>query len=329
MVSKVVFALSAAALLGVAALTSRQARAQQEAAERAYPPEGVFVDVDGRKVHAHIQGSGPDLILIHGAGGNTREWSFSLMSKLAANYRVIAFDRPGLGYSDRAHEKYEKTITSEAESPFEQAHMLHLAAQKLGVERAIIAGHSFGGTIALAWALDFPDQVAGLLNLAGPSHPWPGSLGAYYRVNGSAVGGAISPPFLAAFTGTAKIDDAIKAIFHPQPVPDGYGDHIGAPLTLRAESMRANTRQVNGLYPHIEKMAARYHELTLPIIVIHGDQDETVPLHIHAEPFARDVPHAQLQVLPGVGHMPHHADPNAVIAAIDRLAFESGLRRAP
>lgn len=323
MVLKLLTTLSVAALAGGAYLTNRQSGQRVESAVKGFPPEGDLIDVNGRKVHAVTRGSGPDVILIHGAGGNTREFTFSFMDRLTDHYRVTAFDRPGLGYTDRASEAYDDPYTVAAESPSEQAAMLDAAAAKLGIENAIVVGHSFGASVALAWALDLPERVAGIVNLAGPSYPWPGSLGAYYWANASLVGGTVLPPLISAFASDTRIDDAIKGIFHPQPVPDGYADHIGAPLTIRPASMRANTRQVNGLYPHIVEMSKRYaDELTIPLEIIHGDQDATVPLDIHSIPLQQAVPHATLTVLDGIGHMPHHTHPELVEAAIDRIAAQ-------
>lgn len=286
-----------------------------------------MINVGGRMVHAVVRGDGPDVILIHGAGGNTREFTFDFMDRLTDRYRVIAFDRPGLGYTDRTDPAYEGAFRTDAEGPEEQAALLQAAATAIGVKNAIVLGHSYGGSVALAWALNHPDSVAGVVNLAGPSHPWPGDLGAYYKVNGSALGGAVVPPLIAAFASDQRIEDAITGIFAPQPVPAGYADHIGGPLTIRPDSFRANARQVNTLRPHIVNMAPRYAaELTMPVEIIHGDRDETVPLAIHSIPLKEAVPQANLTVLEGVGHMPHHADPQAVIDAIDRIAAQSGLR---
>lgn len=327
MAFKIVASLSMLALAGCAVLTDRQADQRVIAAERDYPPEGQFIDVGGRKVHAVVRGAGPDLVLIHGAGGNTREFTFSFVDQLVDRYRVIVFDRPGLGYTDRAADRYDSVFINTAESPAEQAAMLQAAARVLGADRPIVLGHSYGGSVALAWALNHPENIAGLVNLAGPSHPWPGDLGAYYSVNGSAVGGAIVPPLIAAFASDDRIETAVAAIFTPQPVPDGYIRHIGASLTIRPDSFRANARQVNTLRPHIVNMAARYaDELTLPVEILHGDQDTTVPLSIHSIPLKNALPHATLTVLEGVGHMPHHARPDLVIEAIDRIASQAGLR---
>lgn len=324
---KIIATLSLAAIAGCAALTDRQASSNAVAAERNFPPEGQFITVNGRKVHAVVRGTGPDLVLIHGAGGNAREFTFNFMDRVTDRYRVIVFDRPGLGYSDRTDVKYDSAFTSMAEGPNEQAAMLQAAAAQLGADKPIVLGHSYGGSVALAWALNHPDNVAGVVNLAGPSNPWPGDLGAYYNVNGSALGGAVVPPLISALATDKRIEDAIVGIFIPQSIPAGYIDHIGATLTLRPPSFRANARQVASLRPHIVAMSARYAaELTLPLEIIHGDKDTTVPLDIHSAILAQQVPHANLTVLEGVGHMPHHADPQAVEDAIDRIAAQLGLR---
>ena len=324
---KLFAALSAALLAGGAVMTDRKSGSRANAAEREFPPEGQFVEVDGRQVHAVVAGDGPDVVLIHGAGGNTREFTFDFMDRLTQNYRVIIFDRPGLGYTDRVSDTFTGAFNSDAESPAEQAEMLQAAARALGAENPIVVGHSYGGSVALAWALNHPDDIAGVVNLAGPSHPWPGDLGAYYWVNGSALGGAFVPPLIAAFAQEKQIEAAVQGIFAPQTVPDGYLDHIGASLTIRPDSLRANTRQVNTLRPHIVDMAPRYSaELRVPLEILHGDQDMTVPLDIHSVPLKAAVPQANLTVLEGVGHMPHHAQPELVVAAIDRIAAQAGLR---
>jgi pimeloyl-ACP methyl ester carboxylesterase len=82
-------------------LPGPRAAARARRAEAKYPPTGRFVTVGGGRVHAHVEGTGPDVVLIHGANGNTRDWSFDVIPRLAGRYRLIAMDRPGMGYSDR------------------------------------------------------------------------------------------------------------------------------------------------------------------------------------------------------------------------------------
>ena len=291
------------------------ASARETRAKAAYPPEGQFVEVDGRSVHYVEAGDGPPLILLHGAGGSTRDFSFDLIDRLAQDYRVIAFDRPGLGYSDRLP-GFDSAFDLDAEPPEAQAAHLFKAAQILGVERPIVVGHSFGGAIAYAWALNH--DPAALVSIAGVANPWPGKLYPIYRVHDTALSGALLPVLIAAWTPDARVERGIASTFAPQPMPEGYDTHIGVGMSIRAGMFRTDIRQVNALYPHITKMSARYDALTLPIEIIHGTADQSVPVRVHSGPLADRLPSANLTLLDGVGHMPHHVDPEATVAAIQR-----------
>jgi pimeloyl-ACP methyl ester carboxylesterase len=309
----------AAALIGGGyALVSGRVAARSAAAEAAYPPTGRLLQVYGRALHADVSGTGPDVVLIHGASGNTRDFTFDLALRLAARYRVIAFDRPGLGWSDDAGDA--------GISPQGQAEILREAARQLGVERPVILGHSYGGAVAMAWALQDRDGPAALVLLGGATLPWPGGLGGWYSLTSSRLGRATVVPLVSAFAPMSRTQNAIAAIFAPDPVPPGYADYIGAGLTLRPGSLGTNARQVNGLRPHIVEMAQTYAQLSLPVEILHGTADTIVPADVHAIPLSTRLPDAVLTLLPGIGHMPHHADPAAVVAAIDRAAARARLR---
>jgi pimeloyl-ACP methyl ester carboxylesterase len=105
-------------------------------------------------------------------------------------------------------------------------------------------------------------------------------------------------------------------------------DHIGAALTLRRHSLRANALQRANLLHEIEALHQRYPEIDMPVEILHGTADTTVGLSIHSEPLAAQVKDARLTVLDGIGHMPHHSAPEAVIAATHRAATRAGLRPA-
>lgn len=306
------------------ALVHWRASARETAAKAANPPQGQMINVDGTQIHARVFGNGPDLVLIHGASGNMRDFTFSLVEKLREHYRVIVLDRPGLGWSGRPP-GYGGAWKTAGESPRVQARLLRAAADQLDVENPLVLGHSFGGAVALAWALDNPD-TAGLILLGGVSHPWPGKLDWTYPVNASALGGALFVPLLSAFVPDSYVETVVGTIFEPQSAPPGYVDHIAPALSLRRATLRANARQVNNLRGHVAEMAPDYPRLRLPIEVVHGDADTIVPLTVHSLPLSEQVQSAHLTVLPGIGHMPHHADEPAVIAAIDRAATRAGLR---
>ncbi|MGR3466427.1 MAG: alpha/beta fold hydrolase [Shimia sp.] len=315
--------LFALLLLGGCVAVTQTAVRKEAAAERAFPPEGELIEIGGTTVHYVQRGSGPDIVLIHGAGGNTRDWTFAFTDRLTDRYRVTVFDRPGLGYTDRMP-GYAGAFESDAEGPGEQAALLASAAAELGVENPVVVGHSYGGAVALAWALDHP--AAAIVSVAGVANPWPGDLGAYYTVQGSSLGGGLIPPVITALATEERIEETIQGIFRPQSPPEGYADYIGGALSARRESLRANARQVNTLRPHVVEMQPRYPGLDLPVEIVHGAADETVPLNIHSGPLAQAVPGANLVVLDGIGHMPHHTNPEEVEAAIDRAAARAGLR---
>ena len=317
----------AGAAAGAAALAvAGRAAAREAAAEAAHPPCGEILTLSGRRIHALTRGAGPDLVLIHGANGNLRDFFPGLGPALATRFRVTAFDRPGLGYSDRVAADLAHPLARRAESPGEQAALLHRAAAALGLRRPLLLGHSYGAAVALAWALDHGDDVAGVLALSGATMPWPGSLDPLYRIGGTALGGALLAPLGAALTPRSYMARVIAAIFSPDPVPPGYAWQVGAGLALRRATLRANLRQINNLRPHVVAMAARYRHLSLPVEILHGTADRIVPAAIHAGPLSALLPDGALTLLRGTGHMPHHAAPAAVIAAIDRLAARAGLR---
>lgn len=311
--------LSAAALSGATLLTSRRARARERAAEAAYPPVGRLVPVSGGMVHAVTEGAGPDLVLIHGASGNLRDFTLDLIPRLARDWRVTAFDRPGLGWSS--------DMGQADRDPRAQAARLIEAASVLGLRAPVVLGHSYGGAVAMAWALAARGtalDAKALVILSGATMPWPGGLGTWYALTGNPVGQWLAVPAITAFASPARTEAAIAGIFAPDPVPPGYDAHFGAGLTLRRGALRVNARQVTGLRPHIVEMSALYPGLTLPVEILHGTADTIVPSAIHAEPLAATLPRARLTLMPGTGHMPHHARPEVLLAALSRIRATTG-----
>ncbi len=274
-------------------------------------PEGGFIDLPQGRVHAIVRGQGPDLVMIHGANGNARDFSFDLIDRMADDFRVIAFDRPGFGFSDNF---------GGPENPVAQADILRAAALQLGVEDPILLGHSYGGAVALAWALRAPSDVAGLTLLAPASHPWPGELGLWYRLSASAFGQYLVLPLISHLAPRPAVERSLQGVFAPDPVPEGYLDHLGLDLTLRVEQLQLNALQIDTLKGHVDAMVGGYPALTMPIEVVHGTEDTTVGLRFHSERLEAEVESTHLTRLEGVGHMPHHARPEAVADAIRRTS---------
>ncbi|WP_373356833.1 alpha/beta fold hydrolase [Pseudoroseicyclus sp. CXY001] len=301
-------------LAAAVALVALGVRRQRARAEAACPPVGRLIEVDGLKVHVLEAGRGPAVILIHGAGGNLRNFSFDLMARLAPQFRVIAFDRPGLGHS---------APLPGHPAPADQARHLAKAAAQLGAAPAVIVGHSFGAAVALGWPRD--GSAAAIVTLGGAMMPYDGPLSSFYAATGSWWGRWTTAPLMSVFARKRDVARALGGIFAPQTPPPGYVEAIGAPLTLRRRSLAENGRQVRGLSAALHLMAPDYPSLGIPVEVVHGLADSTCGADLNARGIASCLPRATLTLLPGVGHMPHHADPEATQAAITRAARSAGL----
>lgn len=303
----------AAAALGAAALFNRKKAREAEAST---PPIGKFVEVDGVRLHyVERGGGGPPLVMLHGMGSLIQDFLGSgLIDRAAERYHVIAFDRPGYGYSDRPR---RQMWTPEA-----QAEMIRAALAKLGVEQPLVLGHSWGTLPALALALDQPNEVAGLILLSGPyftiKRPAPLLLALpSLPLIGTGMANTTTPLVLRV-TGPL----ALKQVFAPNPVPDRFRAEFPHGLALRPGQIQAVAGDA-GLVQMAElRLSKRYPELKLPVGIAAGDGDQLVPVRF-AERLHEVLPHSVLRIVPGVGHMIHWIALNEVMSLIDEVAAKA------
>lgn len=298
---------------GAAATLGACAAVPEEEALRRWPPLGQIMQVDGIDVHYWERGKGQPIVLVHGASGNLRDFTFDLAPRLAERYRVIAFDRPGFGYSGR--------IAKQGWDPAVQASLLRRAAAEIGAARPIVVGHSWGGALAMAWALDTPEDVTGIVTLGGATMPWGGDVSFLYSLNASDVTDRLVSNLISTFATEGLIESFMADTFTPQTIPEGYASYVGAPLATRPRTVRYNAHDITNLNAVLERQAKRYPNLYTPIEVLHGSVDRSVWPDLHAEGMHALLPNSRLTLLEGVGHMPHHARPGEVVAAVERLAI--------
>jgi hypothetical protein len=135
------YAIAAAAgVLAVSALVNRYLTAK---AERDNPPTGHFLEVDGVRLHYVERGQGEALVLLHSNGSMIQDFESSgLIDMAPQKYRVIVFDRPGYSHSDRPR--------SRIWTPGAQGDIIHQARGQLDVSRAVVLGHSWDASVAVA-----------------------------------------------------------------------------------------------------------------------------------------------------------------------------------
>ncbi|MEM8792255.1 MAG: alpha/beta hydrolase [Pseudomonadota bacterium] len=285
---------------------------------REIPPIGEFVEVDGVKIHLKRAGS-PDampLVLLHGASGNLRDWTSSVFDELAAKWHVIAIDRPGYGHSD--------FLADETWMIAPQTRLLRTMMTKLGYDRYALFGHSYGVAVALDWALTRPKEVAGILAMSGAMISWGGALGWRYRLGGVAVLGSLMGKAVPLIASDTLIERELAEVFEPQPVPSDYVERGGVALALKPATFALNLRAMDRLHAQTSATLAKVPTISCPVEVLHGGADAIVPHDPETGPIASLAPTANTVILPGVGHMPHHTDPQSVYEATDRLRGSIG-----
>jgi len=257
--------LAGAAALSLSGCTSTVKPFDPIEVRAAYPPIGRFVRVEGLDVHYWEKGTGQPVVLVHGASGNLRDWTFDVAERLARRHRVIVFDRPGFGYSGRPSEN--------GWDPAVQARILQAASARIGAERPVVVGHSWGGALAMAWGLDFPAETSGVIPVSGVTMPY-GNLA--WAVNAIGLSDILVDWYSERLLERARdggVRDFIARVFRPQPVPEGYIDYIGAPLALRESTLRANAEDLNNINIALERMADLLQNRTaIPVVDVPIDE---------------------------------------------------------
>jgi pimeloyl-ACP methyl ester carboxylesterase len=297
------------AALAISAVVNRFAAKK---AERDNPPMGKFVDVGGLLLHYVEHGTGEPLVLLHGNAGMIQDFASSgLIDKAARKYRVIVFDRPGFGYSERPG---RTTWTHKA-----QAELIHEALSKIGILRATVLGHSWGSSVAIALALKYPELVSALILVSGYFYPTARAdvvvlSGPAFPVVGDIMSHTISP-ILARIMRPLFL----RKIFGPAPIPKKF-ESFPKEMALRPSQIRASAAESALMVPDAFASQKDYADLKMPVAIIAGEEDRLIDTKKQSARLHRDVMQSTLHRVPGVGHMVHQSATDAVMAAIDEAA---------
>jgi pimeloyl-ACP methyl ester carboxylesterase len=297
--------VAAAALAGAAAVVATKVRQT----ETRNPPKGQFVEVDGVRLHYIERGQGePTVVLLHGLGSTSEDFEISgVLETCAMHRRVIAFDRPGYGYSTRPRRKVW--------TPQAQATLIRAALRRMGIARPIVVGHSWGSMVAAALALQYPQDVHAVVLVSGyyfptfrPDAPLQG--GPAIPVLGDLMSATLSP-----LLGRMMWPAMTRVMFYPAPVTEKFKNYP-AWLSLRPGAVRAAAGESALLLPEAAVLSRRYASLQVPTFIVAGADDKYVSPQSHSVRLHSTVAGSTLKLVPGAGHMVHHVAPGEIVDTI-------------
>ncbi|MGA2995849.1 alpha/beta fold hydrolase [Bradyrhizobium sp.] len=281
-------------------------------AARDNAPAGRFLDVNGVRLHYVERGSGEPLVLLHGNGSMIQDFESSDLIELAAKrFRVIVFDRPGFGHSDRPRHVVW--------TPDAQAELFKEALVRLRISNAIVLGHSWGASIAVAMALKFPGMVRGLILASGYYYPTirldvVASAAPTLPVIGDILSHTFSP-----LLSRATWPLVLAKVFGPHAVPKKF-EAFPKEMALRPSQIRAAAAESAMMIPGALKHHHQYADLKMPVVIIAGDKDRLIDLNTQSARLHSAIWQSRFHRLPGHGHMIQQTATDQVMSAISEVA---------
>ena len=299
-------------IAGLAALAVFNYAAARRA-ERKYPPEGRFIEVDGVRLHYTDRGAGRPVVLLHGNAVSGHDFDTSnVVDQLIRTNRVIVFDRPGFGHSERPRGR--------AWTAAQQADLLHKALVALHVRRPVVVGHSWGTLVALTLALAHPADTAGLALLSGYYFPTlrldaPLVAPVAVPVLGDILRYTISPVL-----GWLLMPGFKRTLFAPARLTARFKAEYSPAMALRPSQIRATAMDGVLMVPGVTGL--NYGELAMPVAIMAGHGDKVVG-NRQAERLHAAIPGSTLRIIEGAGHMVHHIAFREVAEAVAEVQRRS------
>lgn len=286
-------------------------------AEADFPARGSFVHASPSRLHYLDAGKGRPLVLLHGAFGSSQDFSAALFPALGRTHRVLAFDRPGHGWSDR--------IPGVVNTPRVQAEALRSALHELGIERPVLFGFSYGGAVALAWAVAYPDDPAALVLVNPASHPWPGGPSRAYSLPALPVLGPLFTHTLATPIARMLSRSSTENAFAPLPLAADFDARSPVRLELTPARFQANCEDLRVLADCLAEEAPGYPRIRVPTLILSSREDHVASFAIHSESLTREIPGARLVVFSPAGHQLPYTHSDELVAETRRFLAEHGL----
>jgi pimeloyl-ACP methyl ester carboxylesterase len=258
-------------------------------------------------------------VLLHGNGSMIQDFTIGgLVHLLARRNRVLCFDRPGFGYSQRPRWRLW-TATA-------QAALFVKALHQLDVRNPVVLGHSWGTLVAIALALRNDYPIRGLVLASGyyfPTWRWDVWMmsGPAIPVLGDLVRYTIGPILSGAI-----LPMLFRKLFAPRSVPRDFKTRFPASLTLRPKQLRAAAEESAFLIPAAAQLQSHYPSIRCPVRIFHGAGDQIIEPE-QARYLHRALPGSVLHLVEDAGHMVTYADGAGIAEAVDAVAGRSNISR--
>jgi pimeloyl-ACP methyl ester carboxylesterase len=240
--------------------------------------------------------------------------SSGLIDLAAEKYRVLAFDRPGFGHSDRPR----NTVWT----PEAQADLVAEALKKIGASRAIVLGHSWGTLVALALAAKHPEQIQALVLASGYYYPNARADAVILSPAAMPVIGDLLSHTVSPFLGRLMWPLLLRKIFGPSPVPSKF-DGFPEEMAVRPSQLRATAVESSLMTPAVRGLRNAYGQLKMPVVIVAGAEDQFIASE-QSTKLHRDIPGSILRFIPATGHMVHQTATAEIMSAIDTAADQRG-----
>jgi pimeloyl-ACP methyl ester carboxylesterase len=281
--------------------------------EALLPPRGQFMDIDGQRIHyVDSGGTKPAIVMIHGLGGNLLHFSYALADKLANDFRVILVDRPGAGYSTRT-DAAPATLTAQAKT-------IAALIRRLELKQPLVVGHSLGGALSLALALEHPNCAGALALIAPLTHPVQSAPDVFKGLEipspllRKAIAWTVATPI-----GIRRGPKLLAEVFAPEAAPADFPMRAGGLLGLRPGAFYATSSDMMAVSDVLPAYVARYKSLSLPMAMLYGKGDRLLDYRAQGEAMKIVCPALDLELEEG-GHMLPMTQADRCAALVRRVA---------
>ncbi|HEY0130251.1 MAG TPA: alpha/beta hydrolase [Allosphingosinicella sp.] len=266
-----------------------------------------------RSLHALQGGTGPDVLMLHGALNTHYDWLTGPAGAIAEGARVTLLDRPGHGLSRRP--RFVGT-------PRDQAAQIASGLDRLGVGPAVVAGHSFGALVSLALAERFPERVAALVLVAPLAFPEPRLLEHSLLAPRSVP---VVGPLLSRLGNRSGFDRAAlewlqELMFSPDAMPAHWKQGFPYEHVLDPDTLVHEGEDAAAVLPLSPTGTMDLRRIEAPVHILAGTSDRIVQQEGQGKALARLLRNARLTEIEGAGHMLHHSHPDLVVRAVREAA---------